>query len=136
MGHVAVDHQADDFVGIQLPRRAGGDPLAVPHDGDVVRDAQNFVHLVGDIDDADALFRQPLHDAEQVLHLVFRQGGGGLVQHQDLRVVGDGLGDLHHLAAGNGQRADPRARIDVDLQILENRTGFLIHPAGVDKNPT
>ena len=131
VGHLAVDHQADDLVGGQLLGGLGGHPLAVAHDRHVVGDAQYLVHLVGDVDDADALGRQPVHDAEQVLDLVLGQRGGRLVQHQYLRVVGDRLGDLDHLALGDGQRADDGLRVHVDLQILEDGLRLGVHLPGV-----
>ena len=41
-----------------------GHPLAVAHDGDLVGDAQNLLHLVGDVDDAAAAVAQHVDDSE------------------------------------------------------------------------
>ena len=91
---------------VQLLGRARGHPLAVAHDGDVIGDAQNLVHLVGDVDDAHAPGRQLFNDLKEVLDLVFCQRGSRLIEHDDLGIVGNRLGDLDHLPLRNGEVAD------------------------------
>jgi len=62
-----------------------------------------------------------------MLHLFLRQGGGGLVEHDDLGVVGNGLGDLYHLPLGDGHGAHNLVGIHVDSQLLEHGHGVLEH---------
>ena len=133
VGHLTVDHALDDIVGREILRLVGGDPLAVTHDGDLVGDALDLVHLVGDIDDADALIAQAAHDPEQMLDFFAGQRGGRLVKNEDLGVVGNGLRDLEHLALRNGHGADDRLRIDLDLQIVQNGLGVVVHFFMVDQ---
>ena len=131
--HLTADHQADDFFLGEFFRRLCGDPLAVAHDRHVVRDPEDLIHLVADVDDADAILRQLVHDAEEVIDLVLCQGAGGLIQNQDLRIVGDGLGDLHHLAFGHGQLSDDLPRINVDLELLEDSFRVSVHFCSIHK---
>ena len=39
VGQLTAHHQPDDLIHGQLAGRAGGDPLAVPHDGHIITDA-------------------------------------------------------------------------------------------------
>ena len=134
VGHFAVDHALDDIVGREVLRFVGGDPLAVTHDGDLVGDALDLVHLVGDINDADTLIAQAAHDAEQVLDLLAGQRRRRLVEHEDLCVIGDCLRDLKHLALGDGHGADDRLRVDLNFQIVQNSLGVVVHFLVVDQS--
>ena len=73
VGQFPAYHELNDLLHGQLLGRAGGHPLAVAHDGDVVADAEDLVHFVADVDDAAALFLQHIDDAEQMLHLSLGQ---------------------------------------------------------------
>ena len=53
-------------------------------DGDTVGDFLKLAHLVGNIDDSDAVGRQTVHDAEKVLDLLLGERRRGLVQHDYL----------------------------------------------------
>ena len=127
VGQFAAHHQADDLVHRQLFGRAGGHPGAVAHDGDLVADAQNLLHLVRDVDDAAPLFAQHVDDAEQVLHLRLGERGGGLVEHDDLGIVGHRLCDLHQLPLGHRQGGHHRFGIHLHLQGVEDAPGFHRH---------
>ena len=132
VGELPAHHQPDDLVHGELFGRAGGHPLAVPHDGHVVADAENLLHLVADVDDAAALIPEHVDDAEQVLHLGLGEGRGGLVKDDDLGVVAHRLGDLHHLPLGHGQLGHDGVGVHGDLQLLENLPGALVHNALAD----
>ena len=69
------------------------------------------------------LIPQHIDDAEQMLHLGLRQGGGGLVKDNDLGVVGHGLGDLHHLPLRDGHGGHDGLGVYVDVQVIENLLG-------------
>ena len=87
---------------------------------------------MADIDDAAAFLLQHIDDAEQVLHLGLGQRGGGLVKDDDLGVIADGLGDLHHLPLGDGQGGHDRLGVDGHLQGAEDLVGTLGHDALAD----
>ena len=135
VGKLTTNHQTNDIRHLQLVGRLGGHPLAVTHDGDVVGDPLDFCHLVGDVDNAHALVTEHVDDPEQVLHFFLGQRGGGLVEHQHLGVVGDGLGDLHHLPLGDRHGAHDPVGIHVDFQLLENLHGIFVHFFLVDHDP-
>ena len=127
VGQLTAHHQLNDLAHGQVLGVAGGHPLTVAHDGDLVADAEDLIHLVTDIDNAAAALAQHIDDAEQVLHLGLRQRGGRLVEHDDLGVVADGLGDLHHLPLGNGQRGHDGLGIHVNVQLLKDLPRALTH---------
>ena len=120
VGQRTANHQTDDLVHRQLFRRARGDPLAVAHDGHVVGNPQNFLHLVGDVDDAAAALLEHVDDAEKVLNLRLRQGGGRFVKDDDLGVEGNRLRNFDHLPLRNRHRAHHGSRVDVDPQIVKD----------------
>ena len=88
-------HLGDDRVGSQVFGLPRADIFTVAHDGHFIGDAQDFFHLMADVYDAYALRLQIGDDAEQRLHLMLRQGGGGLIQNQHVAVVGYRLGDFY-----------------------------------------
>ena len=58
-------------------------PEVVAQHGDVVRDAEDLIHLVGYVDDASAAFLQHADHIEQFVDLLVGDGGGGLVHDAD-----------------------------------------------------
>ena len=127
VGQFAAHHQLDDFLHGQVLGVARCHPLTVTHDGDLVTDAEDLVHLVADVNDAAAPLLQHIDDAEQVLDLRLRQRGGRLIEHDDLRVIADRLGDLHHLPLGNGQGGHDGLGVHMDIQLLKDLPGALAH---------
>ena len=84
VGKGTSNHHGDKLVLVGLLYHLGSHILAVPHDGDPVTDLLQLAHLVGNIDDANALLCQIPHDAKQIFDLLVTDGGGGLVHNQDL----------------------------------------------------
>ena len=95
-----------------------------------VHDVLELLQPVGDVHDAAALGFQLPNDAEQVVDLPGGEGGGGFVHDQHLGVVGQGLGNLHHLLLGHGQLAHHLPGVQVDFQLVQDAFGFGLH-AGV-----
>ena len=126
------DHLGNDHIGGQFLGLPGADVLAVAHDRDFVADAKNFIHLVADVDDGDALGAQLVHDGEQCLDLSCRQRGGRLVEDQHLAVCGDRLGDLNQLHLGNAQGSELGVRIIIQMDFLQDLGRILIHFVMVD----
>ena len=67
-----------------------------------------------------------------MLHFFLGEGGGGLVEDDDLGIIGDSLGNLHHLPLGNGHGAHDPVGIDLNSQLVKHLQGVLIHLALVD----
>ena len=91
---------------------------------------------MADVDDAAALFLQHIDDTEQVLYLGLGQRRGGLVKNDDLGVIADRLGDLHHLPLGNGQGGHDRLGVNRHIQSVKNLAGTLGHRALADHDAT
>ena len=70
----AADHAGHELVRVVVARRAGFDPLTVTDDGDVVRDAEDLVHLVGDVKNGDALLAERENLLEQNVYLLIADG--------------------------------------------------------------
>ena len=47
-----ADHQADDFIHIRFCGAHRLDERTVAHDSDIIRNAEDFLHLMGNVDDA------------------------------------------------------------------------------------
>ena len=109
VGHLAADHALDDAL---LADRLGAvvvdglDGAAVAHDGDLVGDVGDLVELVGDDDHRHALLLEAQHQIQQRLRILLVQRGGGLVQDQQLRLLGQGLGDLDQLLLAGADGLD------------------------------
>ncbi len=120
VGELTAYHQLDDLIHGKLLGGPCGHPGPITHDRNIVGDTEDLLHLMADVDDAAALVPQHIDDAEEMLHLGLRQGGGRLVEHNDLGVVAHRLGDLHHLPLGDGQRTHDGAGVHLHLQIAED----------------
>ena len=123
----AADHHVDDVVLGAVLGDERADIAAVAHDGDAVGDHLDLIHAVRDVNDAQLLVAQIADDLEQLLDLRLGQCGRGLVEDDDLGLVGDGLGDLAHLLLADGQVAHLLGGIDLDAQLLEELLGLLVH---------
>ena len=128
-----ADHLGDDGVGSQFVSRPGADILAIAHDGDFIGNAEDLIHLVGDVDDRDAFSRQVVYDAEQGFHLVFGQGRSRFVEDQHTAVRGDCLGDLNRLHLGNAQVADLFLRVEGHPDLFQQVRRILIHFLVIDR---
>ena len=120
VGQLRAHHQTDDLIHGQFLGRAGGYPLTVPHDGDIVADAENFLHLMADVNNAAALAAQHIDNAEQMFHLHLGQRRGGLVKYDHLGVIADGLGNLHHLPLANWKRGHDGSGVHMYVKLLKN----------------
>ena len=128
----AADHGGDQLVHIGLAGGLGHDQVAVPQDRNFVADLKDLVHLVGYVDQRDALGLEHAHHLKQFVDLLHGQRGGGLVQHDDLGVVADRLGDLTHLPLRNRHVAHRLGQVDRHAQLAEQIGRLALHLAFVD----
>ena len=129
----APDHHADDRCYAGGRGVDGADIFAVTQHRDPVGDLLQLVHLVRDIDDADAAALQLADDLEQLRDLGAVERGRRLVHDQHARVEGQGLGDLHHLLLGDGETADDGARVDCEIEVREQRRGVAVELVVVEQ---
>ncbi len=116
----------------QLRARRRRDPAAVAQDRDAIGDLEDLFHAVGDEEDRHALLAQGVHDAEEPLHLVRREGCGRLVHDQHAHVERDRLGDLDGLLLGEGQAAGRLADVEPHVEPGEDLARLAFHAPPVD----
>ena len=132
----AADHHADDLLGRCLGRGHRLDVAPVAHDRDPVGDLLELFEPVRDVDDPVASLPKVAGDPEQLVDLGVGERRGGLVHDQDVRVVGQRLRDLDHLLLGHGKPGHARARIQPDVQLLEQRRGLPVERLLVEQEPS
>src|SRR5690606_15782389 len=120
--NTAADHQLGKFLDGGVLRRARGDQLALPHDGDIVCDRHDLAQLVGDEDDGFSLGLQLGEDAKEVVSLGRRQHAGRFVEDQDVGAAIERLEDLDALLQADREVFDDRVGIDL-------KPVFLFEPA-------
>ena len=110
---LAADHHLDHLLVGFGAGGVGRDVAAVAEDGAFVGQRLDLVHAVRDVDQRQALGAEALQHGEDLLDVGGGQGRGGLVEDEDARALGERLGDLDHLPAGERQVLDQRERVDV-----------------------
>ena len=93
----------------------------------------DLAHLVADEDDALAFGHQLAHDGKQALHLDIRQGGGRLVQDQQLSAVVQRLQDLGALLLAHGDLRDQAIQLHVQTVLGGQLLDLLAASSPVDK---
>ena len=121
--HRAADHHAGELFLRRLARVDGADVLALAQNGHAVGDLHDLVELVGDKEDALALFRQPAHDLHELFDLLRCEHGGRLVKDEDFVVAVEHFQDLHALLHADGDVLD--LCVEIDLQSVA--VGKLLH---------
>ena len=120
------DHHADDLLDAGLGRVDRVDVAAVPHDRHAVGDPLELLQAVRDVHDAVAALAQVAGDAEELVDLGLGERRRRLVHDQDVRVVGQRLGDLHHLLLGDGEPGHARRRVELQVELLEQLGGLAV----------
>ena len=85
-----------------------------------------------DEDDASAFLAQLREDAEQTFDLGRRQSRGRLIQDDDARAGEQHARQLDELLHADREIAEPRARVDVEPEVLEFFRRALGHPSPCD----
>ena len=94
------------------------DVLTLTQHRHAVGDLQHLMELVGDDNEGFAVGLHVAHDGEQLIRLLRRQHGGGLIQNQDIRAAVQHLDDLHRLLLGDGHIVDLHVGIDVKAVLV------------------
>ena len=128
----AADHHVGQGLRRGLARLDGADVLALAQHGDLVRNGQHLVQLVGDEDDGLAVGAHVAHDLEQAVCLLRGQNGGRLVEDQDLRSAEQNLDDLDGLLLRNGKIVDLCHRIEVETVFFADVVNLLRCGANVE----
>ncbi len=102
-GDLAPGHVIDQTVAVKLAQGGIQHLPPVAEDGDLLGYGHDLLQLMADKDHGDATLLQGLDDFVQGQDLLVRQRGGGLVHHQQLRILRDAAGNGHQLLAGDRQ---------------------------------
>ena len=129
---LTTDHLRDDIVGAHLGCRPGTDIGTISHDGDVVGDPLDLIHLMRDVDHRNALITQLIHNLEEEIYFLIGKGGRRLIEDDDSRFMGNRLCDLDHLHLSDGERAEQRLRIIIETQLLQPAIGLFKHLLVID----
>ena len=85
-----------------------------------VGDVEHLVELVGDEDDRLALGLERAQDREQLVRLLRRQHGRGLVEDEDVGAAVERLQDLHALLLADRDRLDLRVGLHGEAEALRD----------------
>ncbi len=131
----ASHHHLHDLFPGDLGDRFRADLLRVPHNRHAVRDPEDLGQVVRDVYDGNALLLEALDDGEQPVHFLAGEGAGGLVHHEDGRVVAQDLGDLHELGLVLADVLYGKVGIQVETDMLEELPCLLPRPRLVQERP-
>ncbi len=119
---------------IQAGGWLAGDETAVAHDDHLVRMAFDFIQLVRDIYDGDALFLEQRHQCKQSLRFGRCQRRAGLVHDQQTCLARQGFGNFNQLFFRNDQTADLGVRTDAQAHLGQVGRRFIAH-GGIIQQP-
>src|SRR5262245_45853532 len=95
-----------------LLRIAFADDLAVPEDRRVMADGANLLKTMADIEDRNALAREPLQRDEQVVRLLWGQHRGRFVHDDELGFLQQAAHDLDALPLANRKVGNDALRVE------------------------
>ena len=133
-GEALAGHREDELRLVEVGAGDLGGDLAVAEHGGAVADREHLGQAVGDVEHGDALGLEAAEDAEERGDLGAGERGGGLVEHEDARAVGEGAGDHHEVALGGGERGDDGAGVHRQAEVGEDGAGPGFHRAAVDED--
>ena len=113
MRHLAADHHLDDLVDAARALLEGLDLAAVAEDRGHIGQFLDLVHAVRHVENADAFLAQLADDEIDAFDVLCGQRRRGLVEDEQLGLLGQRLGDFHHLAARQRQVLDQFERMHV-----------------------
>ena len=133
VGHeTAPDHSGDEPLLIDFRDLRGPGHAAVSKHRHLVRYAEDFLEVVRNKDDSEPLRAQPFNRCEEDVDPVLIEHSGRLVENENARIDGDGLGYLHHLLLSDAKGCDNVLRRDRNAKLLEHLPRTSAHQATID----
>ena len=113
VGQLASHHAFDDavFRKIILALLQGLNGLSIPDNRNGICHVTDFVQLMGDNNAGDSMGFKVQHDVQKPAALFVVECGCGLIQNQQLHLLGHGLGNLYQLLFSHAQAADGRVQV-------------------------
>jgi len=131
-GDIAPDHQPHQTVTGDVGHRVRADHAPIAQYRDPIRQLEDFLKPVRDVDNGYPLIAEPPDHVEQVGNLLLAEGGSRLVHDQQPDAARERLGDLYKLAGGDPQLGNGLSGWKVDAQQVEQFPAALVHGAEVD----
>ena len=116
---LAAHHHLDHLVSRELPDGLFADVCAIAEKRDAIRDGENLVEPVADVDHADLLPFEFADDLEKPLHFMGSQRRARLIHDDDARIKRERLRDFHELLLRGGETAARSIEIDFHAEPLE-----------------
>ena len=117
--HLAPGHERGQVGGGLLPGVAAEDHRPAPEDGDAMREGLHLGQLVADEDDGE-VGRHALQPLQEIVGLLGRERGGGLVQHQQPGAQAERLHQLDPLLLAHRELPDRGVGIGRELVALRH----------------
>ena len=109
---LAADHHRGQIVFVHLFHVHGVDVLAHADDGAEVGGFLDLLELVCDDDNALAVLDKIVHDGDELRDLLRGEGGGRLIQDQDVRAAVERFQNFHALLHADGDILNLRVGVD------------------------
>ncbi len=90
--------------------------LAISQHGNIIRNLEDLVHLVSDVNNRDTLRLERANHAEKMSYFAFSNGRGRFIHDDQTGVVRDRFGNFNHLGVGNTQVFHDARRINIDFK--------------------
>ena len=132
LGNRAAHHHRHHPLFGDVVDRTGADVHAVAQNGVVVRQLENLIELMRDKQDRFAVLLQALNDLIELQNFMLRERGGRLIEDYHLSFKGERPGDGDHMALGDTEGFQRRARVNLYLEAGENFAGFAVHGGPVE----
>ena len=131
--HLAAHHHRDHLVRRQLLARGAPHGAAVAQHGDAVRDLEDLLQAMADVDARHAARAQLAEEAVEAGGVRLREGRRRLVEDEDARLLGQRLADLHELLLADAQLLDGAPGVDVEADHLQRGLRLLAHEVPADE---
>ena len=128
----APDHSGDEPLLIDFRDLRGPGHAAVSKHRHLVRYAEDFLEVVRNEDDTDPIRPQTFNRCEEDVDPILIEHSGRLVENENARIDGDGLGYLHHLLLSDAKGCDNVLRRDRNAKLLEHLPRTSAHQATID----
>ncbi len=131
--HFAADHHGNDLVRRQLGGLGSSHGAAVPEHRDPVRDLEHLLQAMADVDAGHAGGLELEQQAHEARGVGLGEGGGGLVQDEDPRLLGQRLADLHQLLLADAELLDRARGVHLETHELQRGLRVLAHHVPADE---
>ena len=122
---IPPDHPLNQPLLINVLNLCGSGTFSVPEHSYSIRDREDFLDTMGDVNDPKVLGAEASEHLEENSRGFVIQDGSGFVEDENFRTQGKRFGDFHHLLLGHAQVADGSARINAYRKAVQELKRFV-----------